>query len=75
MVKSSVTLDVASQRWVERLTARNNPVKNCAFQALRIIGSGAGSAPLDLEWVHITTQYCQQKEGPYQLRNMNNILF
>jgi len=49
MMKSAISLDIASQWRIQRLPARSDPVQHGTLQAFGVIGSGARNAFLDLD--------------------------
>jgi hypothetical protein len=48
MVEATIDLHIARKRRIKHLASWGDPVKDGAFQTLRIIRSGAGSTLLDL---------------------------
>jgi hypothetical protein len=40
MMKALIEFDVPGERWIQQATSGGDPVKDCTFEALRVIGSG-----------------------------------
>jgi hypothetical protein len=49
MMESTISLNIASQWRIQRLSARSDPVQDGTLQAFGVIGSGARNAFLDLD--------------------------
>jgi hypothetical protein len=49
MVKAPVEFNVPGERWIQRATFGGDPIKDCAFEALRVIRSGIRRALLYLD--------------------------
>jgi hypothetical protein len=73
-MEPSIHLDITSERWVKGLTTRRYPIKNWAFEAFRVIGTGAAHPLLNLSVGLVIIISTSTDQWAHHFAYVNNVL-